>query len=138
MKNEASTLGLDEIALKLQSHLQPATYGAVGGLLGIPHRSLMTGRPRNHQNSWIVSKETHQPTDYERHEIDPVLHDVLKDTPVIETPEELETWLKRVDEIDEAHRKWDEQIKRDAAAGCLDHLAKQALEDHRAGRTRPL
>lgn len=135
---ENATLGIDEITLKFQTHLQPATYGAVGGLLGVPHRSLMTGRPRNHQNSWIVSKETHLPTGYEPDEIDPVLLDVLKDTPVIETPEELETWLAEMEIVEERERQWDEQIERDAAAGRLDHLVEKALEDHRAGRTKPL
>ncbi|MBN8510065.1 MAG: hypothetical protein J0L57_15815 [Burkholderiales bacterium] len=33
---------------------------------------------------------------------------------------------------------WDAQIERDAAAGRLDALAAKALQEHRAGRTRPL
>jgi len=33
---------------------------------------------------------------------------------------------------------WDQQIDADAKAGRLDPLAEKALEDHRAGRTKPL
>ena len=33
---------------------------------------------------------------------------------------------------------WDEQIERDSHTGKLDHLVKEALNDHRSGRTRPL
>ena len=33
---------------------------------------------------------------------------------------------------------WDRQIEADARAGRLEDLAKEALEDHKAGRTRPL
>ena len=31
--------------------------------------------------------------------------------------------------------KWDKQIERDSAAGKLDHLMEEAMEDYRAGRT---
>ena len=34
--------------------------------------------------------------------------------------------------------EWDKQIEADAKAGKLDHLAQQALADHKAGRTKPL
>ena len=37
-----------------------------------------------------------------------------------------------------AERLWDEQIERDERAGRLDGLIDRALEEHRAGRTRPL
>ena len=37
-----------------------------------------------------------------------------------------------------AERLWDEQIERDTRAGRLDALIDRALEEHRAGRTRPL
>ncbi len=33
---------------------------------------------------------------------------------------------------------WDQQIDADAKAGRLDPLAEKALEDYRAGRTKPL
>jgi len=42
-------------------------------------------------------------------------------------------WLQ--DYLDE---KWDRQIDADIAAGKLDKLADQALEDSRAGRVKPL
>jgi hypothetical protein len=37
-----------------------------------------------------------------------------------------------------AERLWDEQIERDERDGRLDSLIDRALEEHRAGRTRPL
>jgi hypothetical protein len=46
---------------------------------------------------------------------------------------ELSAWLWELDADD-----WDRQMKADAEAGRLDRLAKQALDDHRAGRTRPV
>jgi hypothetical protein len=33
---------------------------------------------------------------------------------------------------------WDRQLEQDAAAGRLDALAREALRDHRVGRTREL
>jgi hypothetical protein len=37
-----------------------------------------------------------------------------------------------------AERRWDDQIERDEREGRLDALIDRALEEHRAGRTRPL
>jgi hypothetical protein len=34
--------------------------------------------------------------------------------------------------------EWDRQIEADAEAGKLDHLAREALAEHKAGRTKPL
>jgi hypothetical protein len=34
-------------------------------------------------------------------------------------------------------RGWDRELEADARAGSLDHLAAEALADHRAGRSRP-
>lgn len=34
--------------------------------------------------------------------------------------------------------EWDKQIEADAEAGKLDHLAGEALAEHKAGRTKPL
>jgi hypothetical protein len=39
---------------------------------------------------------------------------------------------------DYAERQWDEQIERDERDGRLNALINRALEEHRAGRTRPL
>lgn len=33
---------------------------------------------------------------------------------------------------------WDRQLERDGSAGPLDTLAREALRDHQAGRTREL
>ena len=35
-------------------------------------------------------------------------------------------------------RQFDEQIERDVAAGRLDWLVEEAIEEHRAGKTLPL
>jgi hypothetical protein len=35
-------------------------------------------------------------------------------------------------------RAWDAQIEADANAGKLEHLVAEAIEEHRAGKTRPL
>ena len=40
--------------------------------------------------------------------------------------------------VEYAERLWDEQIERDEREGRLDALIDRALEEHRAGRTRPL
>jgi hypothetical protein len=51
-------------------------------------------------------------------------------------PEEfaqLREWLMEQDWLE-----WDRQIGHDAASGKLDHLVKQALADHAAGKSRPL
>ena len=34
--------------------------------------------------------------------------------------------------------EWDRQIEADAKAGKLDQLGREALGEHKAGRTRPL
>jgi hypothetical protein len=50
-----------------------------------------------------------------------------------EKVEQLRAWLN-----ERAEAEWDAQIERDAREGKLDALADRALEEHRAGRTRPL
>jgi hypothetical protein len=40
--------------------------------------------------------------------------------------------------VEYAEGLWDEQIEHDEQAGRLDALIDRALEDQRAGRTRPL
>jgi hypothetical protein len=42
----------------------------------------------------------------------------------------LHTWMKKRFEDE-----WDRQIREDVAAGRLEHLAEEALEEYRAGRT---
>ena len=51
-------------------------------------------------------------------------------------PEELAKFRRWFEELDA--ELWDEQIKRDAKEGKLDNLARQALEDHKQGRTKEL
>jgi hypothetical protein len=46
---------------------------------------------------------------------------------------ELREWL-----LEQDWAEWDRQIERDAAAGRLDRLMKQALADHAAGKSRPI
>ena len=51
-------------------------------------------------------------------------------------PAELAKFRSWFDELDS--KIWDEQIKRDVKEGKLDNLARQALEDHKNGRTKEL
>ena len=46
---------------------------------------------------------------------------------------QLREWL-----LEQDWAEWDLQIERDAASGKLDRLAKQALADHAAGKSRLL
>ena len=124
---------LDQIVTILERHKQPATYGAVGGVVGMHHKFVMKGRERNHRNSWVINKQTRVPSGYKPSEVDPSLPGAIREKPVIETPEDLDAWL-----ADQADREWDEQIEHDERSGRLDHLINRALEEHRAGRTRPL
>ncbi len=51
-------------------------------------------------------------------------------------PEEMAKFRRWFEELNAA--LWDEQIKRDAKDGKLDKLARQALTDHKNGRTKEL
>lgn len=51
-------------------------------------------------------------------------------------PREIRAVGQLLDELRE--ELWDRQIDADAKAGRLDKLAEKALEDYRAGRTKPL
>lgn len=126
-------LELDDIIQKLEENEQPATYGAVGGVVGVHYKVVMSGRPRDRRNSWVISKSTRVPINYEEHEIDPALPRAVREKRVIETPEDLDSWL-----AEQAERDWDERIERDERAGRLDAYIERALAEHRAGRTRPL
>jgi len=55
---------LDAILDQLSHFHQRATYGAVGGILGVPAAFVMQGRPRDHRHSWVVNQETGDPTGY--------------------------------------------------------------------------
>ena len=58
--------------------------------------------------------------------------DAVKKLPEREKSE----FLQRLAEVD-FDDAWDRQIEADAKAGKLDRLAEEALEEFRAGKTRP-
>ena len=68
-------VSVDEIINKLDERKQRATYGAVAGVVGgVLPRSLMTGRQKNHKNSWVVAgtgADRGWPTGYEHDQIHP-------------------------------------------------------------------
>lgn len=64
---------LDEIVDRLDGSKRRATYGAIGGVLGRLPRSVMSGRPKTHRNSWIVSAADGLPTGYSASELHPEL-----------------------------------------------------------------
>jgi len=82
---------LDSILEQLDQYHQRATYGAVAGVVNSSPRSLMVGRDRNPQSSWIVSRQSGLPTGY----TDEQLHESLtaRDR-ILGSPEELRTWLR--------------------------------------------
>jgi hypothetical protein len=49
--------------------------------------------------------------------------------------QELSEFRRWYAEFDSA--AWDSQLEADVQSGALDHLAEEALADHRAGRSRP-
>ena len=84
------TQSLDTIVGMLAKNRQRATYGAVAELTGANPRTLMTGRPRNHLNSWIVAEKDGQPSKYAPEEIDPTL---IVRMGILNTRAGLEEWL---------------------------------------------
>src|SRR5262249_18824496 len=79
---------------RLDRHRQAATYGAVAGIVGGSHRSLVAAQPRNPRNSWVVNKRTRRPTGYAEGEIHAELIAAIQARGVIETPEDLDEWLE--------------------------------------------
>jgi hypothetical protein len=51
-------------------------------------------------------------------------------------PEDFRRLADWISELDQ--RRWDEEFERDVAAGRLDALADEAIEDFKAGRTREI
>ena len=86
---------LDQILERLERHRQPATYGAVAGVVGGIARGLMGGRPRVPRNSWIVSKGTRRPTGYATQEMHPELITALEQRELICSPATLQAWLAK-------------------------------------------
>jgi hypothetical protein len=85
VKNEQ----LERLLSSLDRHRQRATYGAVGGVIGLPARSVMSGRPKTPRNSWVVAKENGLPTGYSPSEVHISL---LSNHRVIASPDELAAW----------------------------------------------
>ncbi len=88
---EIATHTIDSILDLLDQFRQRATYGAVAGVVDSSPRSLMSGRARDQRSSWIVSRETKQPTGYADDQIHPEL--ASRDQ-VIDNPDELRKWLE--------------------------------------------
>lgn len=83
-------LSLDGILDALNLYGQRATYGAVAGLLGVPPRSVMSGRPRDWRHSWVVNAETGWPSEYPAPKVHPQIE--ARDH-VLTTTDELLDWL---------------------------------------------
>ena len=75
----------------LERHRQRATYGAVGGVVGLPAQSVMQGQIKNHRNSWVVSAKQYVPTGYDIAQCHP---DLKRHDAVIHTPAALLVWMK--------------------------------------------
>ena len=86
-----SDITMDQILDALDQGHQRATYGAVAAYLGRAPRTLMQGRQRDQRHSWVVRRETGEPTGYQPTDVHPALRE--NDT-VIQTKEELSLWLK--------------------------------------------
>ena len=82
---------LDSILEQLDAFHQRATYGPVAALVDTSPRSLMSGREREPRSSWIVSRQTGQPTGYVEGQIHP---SIAERGTVLATPEALRQWLE--------------------------------------------
>jgi hypothetical protein len=82
---------LDSIIAELNRYHQRATYAAGAGLLTSSPRSLMVGRDRNPESSWVVRREGGQPTGYSAEQKHPAL---TEREHVISSPDELRAWLR--------------------------------------------
>lgn len=81
---------LDSIIEQLDRFHQRATYGAVANLVNAAPRSLMSGRPRNAQSSWIVSRKDGEPTGYDPEQKHP---DLESRQAILGTGDDLRAWL---------------------------------------------
>jgi hypothetical protein len=82
---------LDSLLDQLNHFHQRATYGAVAAVVNSSPRSLMVGRDRNPESSWIVSRQSGQPTGY----ADEQKHDALTERErILGSPEDLRNWLR--------------------------------------------
>ncbi len=81
---------LDAILDLLSQWHQRATYGAVGGVLGVRAAFVMQGRPRDPRHSWVVNQGTRDPTGYIPAQCDPQLS--ARNT-ILNTDAALLAWL---------------------------------------------
>lgn len=82
---------IDSILEQLDAFHQRATYGSVAALVNSSPRSLMSGRERDARSSWIVSRNTGQPTGYADDQKHPNL---VEREQILGTPDELRRWLE--------------------------------------------
>jgi hypothetical protein len=57
------------------------------------------------------------------------------------TVQEIEAAIAKLSDAELADLRewiWDREIERDALSGRLDHLAEEALDEHKTGKTRRL
>ena len=86
-----ATHTIDSVLDLLDQFRQRATYGAVAGVVDSSPRSLMSGRARDQRSSWIVSRETKQPSGYSDEQIHP---DLTSRSEVIDNLDDLRKWLE--------------------------------------------
>lgn len=88
-------MSLEDIVRKLNNYKQRATYGAIAGILNVPARSLMDGRPRTPIYSWVVAASDGRPTGYSEEQIDvDCLHQIREQRHnVIKDSDTLRHWL---------------------------------------------
>ena len=84
-------LTMDQILDALDRSHQRATYGAVAALLGKAPRTLMQGRSRDQRHSWVVRRQSGEPTGYEPTQMHPSLRERDR---VLDTKEGLAEWLQ--------------------------------------------
>lgn len=84
------TYHLENVLATLGQHQQRATYSAVAELVGETPRSLMRGKARTPEHSWIVSKTTGRPTGYADADVHPSL---ASNHTILATGQQLREWL---------------------------------------------
>ena len=86
-------ISMDQILDALDQGRQRATYGAVAAVLGTSPRTLMQGRERDQRHSWVVNRNTGEPTGYAPEQ----LHPALRERPeIFQSKDELSRWLAAV------------------------------------------
>ena len=88
---------MDQILSALDAASQRASYGAVAALLGKTPRTLMKGRARDQQHSWVVNRRSGLPTGYDATQLHPAL---LEHDHVIDSRDELVQFLLSRENVD--------------------------------------